>query len=1060
MLVPLLLSLLLDGSTQERRGSLAEAKGRLGLGRAMAQVGAKGRMEAITTWISDRPAQDQARFKRQLNVLLWLLGPDGMRLNIDSREPQRTDHLISWLWISIREDETWTGAQLRRISGRMGSLRDWYLATGPDIDRLDLASADDLAEQWHQGLMVAEESAQAVPNAQFVLPDDPARPLPPGWTWQMFGRGEEEALRKEGKSMGNCLAEGGYENDVDAGKHFVFSLRKPPVNPGGPTVPVVDVSMELNANSLKINLSYALKLVGQGHCPVTFVEIKGRNNAPVAPRYRQHTLDLVRSLTPWADAYLQNAYDCWALFRPQDPEWRFFWSAGGYSPFGLSLSPTGTFAPGAPPIAGKANLAHKAIMNIRSRDPELVRDRFGGVDNVKKALSLVEEWCEPVEVLGMVMGCLGDLDLRQDEELWDTATTAMGSLIMSSAGDRYILSLFRSRKTDPALPFRLILQAQLPENQNTQLQLALMLGQILAESSTSLATLSPEEREEVVRAISVFSDLSYQLYMKPGLGLSDEELAMLIQGVALRARAKEGGVQISLSAFLGTLSRLDAGRLQRVRDLLPEACVDNLVARAGAGMVPTSIEEPRIWGRGADALGESLGALWDKGFISHTWIGVKPETALLMGLSLGPRDDLRPIAARDPVYSFLYALHVDQQPHPVTRHGCSASSTLILKYAQLIDHGPGPWTKQDIKTALTGPGGSVRAVCLADYYRTVAGGDLSWFTAIPGETGPDGLAAVARQLCWSEGYEPAAVERRMLELICEDLASTVEDLQWLAAQLQIPAKSQIVCWLELPSPNTDRRYTPTGANSSWTDQTPRSARVWDWNNRELPPLDDGELCAGQRRPLICWSGGSWRIKHIGNAAPLGTSDELDRLQRGGFLDDHDGIRPWLVNPGLVTPWFIHARLIVPASCRWPPRNHPWNRHLVTWVGKSNDWQAQLLPPSTSSETNPEYVLGNGRYVLRQWVVGRALRCLRQGQVKTFSGESMLSPWMASVLPSGPAGEDEVHTVRWGTLMALPWLVRLQRDEHGRAVSASIDGDNLSRMIGEGELKPIPSPLLP
>lgn len=1048
MLVPLLLSLLLDGSAQERRGSLAEAKGRLGLGHALVQTGAKGRMDAIQAWIMRQPEPRQKLLINLLWVFTRLLGPDGARLDLTSTAPRNTDPLVTWVWLQVRDDDAWLSEPIVRWMDRMSWIRDWYVATRPDIDRLSLAQASDIAEQWHQGLMVAEESAQAVPNARFVLPDDPAHPLPPGWTWQVFGRGEEEALRKEGKSMGNCLAEGGYEDDIEAGKHFVFSLRKPPVNPGGPTVPVVDVSMELKLPDIepspRISPPHAIKLVGQGRCSATFVEIKGRNNAPVAPRYRQHTLDLVRSLTPWADAYLQNAYDCWALFRPTDPEWRFFWSAGGYSPFGLSLSPTGTFAPGAPPIAGKANLVHKAIMNIRSRDPELVRDRFGGADNVKKALSLVEEWCEPVEVLGMVMGCFGDLDLRQDEELWNTATTAMGRLIMSPSGTGSVLGFFRGKNKDPGLPLRLALRAQFLESQKARLHRALMLGQILMESSTSLATLSPEERGEVIETISVFSDLSYQFSMKPGLDLSDEELALLIQGVALRARAKEGGVQISLSAFLGTLSRLDAGRLQRVRDLLPEACVDNLVARAGAGMVPASVEEPpRIWGRGADALGESLGALWDKGFISHTWIGVKPETALLMGLSLGPRDDLRFIAARDPVCSFLYALHVDQQPHPVTRRGCSASITTILKYAQLINHGPGSWTSQDIKTAL-GPGGSVRAVCLADYYRTVAGGELSWFTAIPGETGPDGLADAARQLCWSKGYEPAAVERRMLELICEDLASTVEDLQWLAAQLQIPAKSQIVCWLELPSPNTE------------------SVQMWYWNRRELPPMDDGELCAGQRLPLICWSGGSWRIKHIGNTAPLGTSTDLERLQRGGFLDDRPGIRPWLVNASTVTPWFIHARLIVPASCRWPPRNHPWNRHLVTWVGKSNDWLPQLLPPSTSSETNPEYVLGNGRYVLRQWVVGRALRCLRQGQVKTFAGESMIliSPWEASVLPSGPDGQDEVHTVRWGTLMAPPWLVRLQRDEHGRAVSASIDGDNLSRMIGEGELKPIPSPLLP
>lgn len=395
MFVPLLLALLADGA-EVPLGTMRELRGRLGV--TTAPQGARDRLQEVFRRFPENTWHLWAHDAWRVFLERWI------NLDLSSTTPAQTDPLITWsarYFYAMKN-----AAEATEPMFRARELRDWYLATHPDIDRFTILQACEEADRWHRGLHVNEESAQAVPNATII------QTLPGGWTWQRFGPKDWHLLRREGESMGNCLAEGGYEEDIEKGLHVVFSLRKPPVNPGGPTVPVVDISMELpeyledaltevelegNASPMARSLlswvdattprpvltpgihrmlgelrekgsdpetpfehmidAFSLMalltqeetdafygwLIREGKVKVSFPEIKGRNNMPVHPRYREMTLAFLRGLTPRSEDWFYNP-DCFSLLRPDDPEFVRIWTDDGGRRPGITSSVTTTIA--------------------------------------------------------------------------------------------------------------------------------------------------------------------------------------------------------------------------------------------------------------------------------------------------------------------------------------------------------------------------------------------------------------------------------------------------------------------------------------------------------------------------------------------------------------------------------------------------------------------------------------------------------------------------------------------------------------------------------------------
>lgn len=481
MLVPLLLALLADGA-EVPLGTMRELRGRLGV--TTAPQGARDRLQEVFRRFPENTWHLWAYDAWRVFLERWI------NLDLSSTAPAQTDPLITW---SARYFHAMkSAAEATEPMFRARELRDWYLAVRPDIDRFTLLQACEEADRWHRGLHVNEESAQAVPNATII------QTLPGGWTWQRFGPKDWHLLRREGESMGNCLAEGGYEEDIEKGFHIVFSLRKPPVNAGGPTVPVVDLSMELpeyledaltevelegNASPMARSLllwvdattprpvltpgihrmldelrekgsdpespfehridAFSLMalltqeetdafygwLIREGKVKVSFPEIKGRNNMPVHPRYREMTLAFLRSLTPRSEDWLINP-DCFSLLRPDDPEFVRIWTDDGGKCQGLTSSIVGTIGADLEPAQVRFLLGGDAV----------ARQAFSLATTTLSSSKRVSRW-EEHKIVRLFLRLFGD-DLRPFADLVPLMERELAGLVEEQDGGYLILSKY------------------------------------------------------------------------------------------------------------------------------------------------------------------------------------------------------------------------------------------------------------------------------------------------------------------------------------------------------------------------------------------------------------------------------------------------------------------------------------------------------------------------------------------------------------------------------------------------------------------------------------------
>jgi hypothetical protein len=122
------------------------------------------------------------------------------------------DPLIPWAFQHLRrvgqrnEGEALHMAHDFRESSNI--LLAWYLATKPDLTKIDLAEAIDTAEEWE-----ATQAAKVV----YEFPD--------GWTMRRLTTRRE--LEVEGDRMDHCVGGKTYCLDVRRGASIIYSLRDP-----------------------------------------------------------------------------------------------------------------------------------------------------------------------------------------------------------------------------------------------------------------------------------------------------------------------------------------------------------------------------------------------------------------------------------------------------------------------------------------------------------------------------------------------------------------------------------------------------------------------------------------------------------------------------------------------------------------------------------------------------------------------------------------------------------------------------------------------------------------
>lgn len=230
MLLPTLLAaLLVDQASSQQRARSQELSGRLGLGRATPKSGPAVRL----AWAAKNFGFDRT----DMAAITTLLRQAGIAT---SGRPQATDGLIPWYVRQRRlvADNRPEGERARHIIDDLRvlrSIRDWYLASRPNLGSLSFAGAAWAAEQYHEDLA---ESLKASAG-QSVPPGEILYTFPDGYTAHALT--DLNTIQLEGQSMQNCLAEGYYDGEIKAGTTEIFSLRGPP-RPDGLSRPVVTIA--------------------------------------------------------------------------------------------------------------------------------------------------------------------------------------------------------------------------------------------------------------------------------------------------------------------------------------------------------------------------------------------------------------------------------------------------------------------------------------------------------------------------------------------------------------------------------------------------------------------------------------------------------------------------------------------------------------------------------------------------------------------------------------------------------------------------------------------------
>lgn len=122
------------------------------------------------------------------------------------------DPLIPWAFQHLRRVGQINDGEALELANELraasGGLLAWYLATKPDLTKLDLGQALDAAEAW--------ADAQAA-KVVYEFPD--------GWTMRRLMTKRE--LEVEGKRMRHCVGGEAYCEKAQTGTSIIYSLRDP-----------------------------------------------------------------------------------------------------------------------------------------------------------------------------------------------------------------------------------------------------------------------------------------------------------------------------------------------------------------------------------------------------------------------------------------------------------------------------------------------------------------------------------------------------------------------------------------------------------------------------------------------------------------------------------------------------------------------------------------------------------------------------------------------------------------------------------------------------------------
>jgi len=153
--------------------------------------------------------------------------------------------------------------QIRKWCDAMTSIKDWAMATNPDMSDLTWAQAKLRADQWHREIEEAAAKADKI-KTQLAMAEQ-ARICEWDDSWYLVQLKTPRDLDAETAWLGHCIGGGGYDQRVQSKDYAYYSLRNPDGEP--------EVTFETRVIDYDKNLGQIL-------------QAKGRNN--MQPRGRLH----------------------------------------------------------------------------------------------------------------------------------------------------------------------------------------------------------------------------------------------------------------------------------------------------------------------------------------------------------------------------------------------------------------------------------------------------------------------------------------------------------------------------------------------------------------------------------------------------------------------------------------------------------------------------------------------------------------------------------------------------------------------------------------------------
>jgi len=235
---------------------------------------------------------------------------------VERQPPQEREHT----------EEYYTLLNALRSRGTL--LAQWFVATRPDLTKLDAAEAIEAAEEWAEEREQGEKAQKQQGEIVHTFKD--------GYTVQKLTT--KEQLEAEGDVMQHCVGGHGYYDEVRRGRTEIYSIRDPKGLP--------HVTIEFDPKALNVK------------------QVQGKQNRESAPKYKLYVEEFTETL-PKHPAHIRAIMDALDKYDSTTDDETLVDIAREWSSEGFSASEVGAWCQ-----IGVTSASEASSLNSESISPE------------------------------------------------------------------------------------------------------------------------------------------------------------------------------------------------------------------------------------------------------------------------------------------------------------------------------------------------------------------------------------------------------------------------------------------------------------------------------------------------------------------------------------------------------------------------------------------------------------------------------------------------------------------------------------------------------------------